>query len=316
MKKISVIVPVYNVEEYLEECLNSIVNQTIGLKNLEVILINDGSTDNSLKIMKKFKKKYDDWILVNRENRGISISRNEGMDLATAKYIIFLDSDDYLELNALEELYKISEKTKSDITVGKINGFDSKGFYGYYFDKYIKEYQIFTLSQNKKFIKTISACSKLYKRTFINKIRFVPMLKHEDNYFTVMAYVEAKKIATLPIYCYNRRYREGEKNSIMQNLSINTFMDLVENYKAIFKKIKHNNIVVGFSIRNFCNYVISRLKGFNQKKGKITIKKYLKILYANNNISLLEYFYYSVYYNAYYFSANLYYKLRRCLYEK
>lgn len=310
MKKISIIVPIYNVEAYLEECLNSIVNQTIGLKNLEVILINDGSTDNSFKIMKKFKRKYNDWILVNRDNKGISVTRNEGMDLATAKYITFLDSDDYLEPNALEELYKVSEKEKSDITVGKIDGFDSKGTYGYYFDKYIKSIQTFTLSQNKRFIKTISTCSKLYKRTFINKIRFVPGIKHEDNYFTVMAYINAKRITTVPIYCYKRRYREGEKNSIMQNLSITTFIDLVENYKEIFEKVKHNNLVVSFSIRSFSNYIISRLKVSNKKKGRKIIDEYLKNLHKNNNINLLEYLYYIVYYNGYYLFANLYYKLR------
>ena len=89
MKKISVIIPVYNVEEYLEESLNSVVNQTIGINNLEVILINDGSKDNSLKICKKYTKKHKDWILIDKKNEGLSAARNDGINIASGEFITF-----------------------------------------------------------------------------------------------------------------------------------------------------------------------------------------------------------------------------------
>ena len=89
MKKVSVIIPVYNVEEYLDECLQSIENQSIGIENIEVIIINDGSQDNSMKIINRYYDKHNDWVIINRENKGQSVSRNEGMEKATSKYIMF-----------------------------------------------------------------------------------------------------------------------------------------------------------------------------------------------------------------------------------
>ena len=127
MKKVSIIIPVYNVEDYLEECLESIVNQSIGLKNIEVIIINDGSSDNSIKILNKYQNKYKDWISINRENKGLSETRNEAINLVTTNYIMFLDSDDYLDKDTLKEMYDIIIKENSDIVMGRMKAFDTKG---------------------------------------------------------------------------------------------------------------------------------------------------------------------------------------------
>ncbi len=109
MPVISVIVPVYNVEKYLERCLDSIINQT--LKNVEIICVNDGSTDNSINILKEYSSQI---IIVNKENGGLSDARNKGLDYASAPYIAFVDSDDWIEETAFEEAYSAIEKYKTD----------------------------------------------------------------------------------------------------------------------------------------------------------------------------------------------------------
>lgn len=308
MKKVSVIIPIYNVSKYLDECLISIENQTIGLDNLEVILINDGSKDNSLDIMKKYQKKHQDWIIIDRENKGLSISRNEGIKKSKCPYIMFVDSDDYLDNNAIKDMYELANKTDSDIVIGRLNGFDSKGMYGYYSDKYINERKTFNFNENKKIVKVISVCSKLYKKDLIKNIEFIEKIKHEDNYFTLSAYKNAKKISTIPNYYYYRRYREGERDSITQNLSIDTFNDLIKNYLLYFKNYNKDNYIIRFSIRYFNNYIISNLK--EHSLAKKSLKLYLKDLKNNNIINNIEYSIYALYSNLYYIFGLFYYKLR------
>ena len=100
MPKVSVIVPVYNVEKYLNKCLDSLINQTFN--DFEIIIINDGSPDDSKQIIEKYKSKYNDFIkVINQSNQGLSASRNNGLKIASGAYIMFADSDDYLELNML-----------------------------------------------------------------------------------------------------------------------------------------------------------------------------------------------------------------------
>ena len=103
MDKISIIIPVYNTSTYLDRCLNSIINQTY--KNLEIICINDGSKDNSLDILKKYKEKDDRIVVIDKKNEGVSAARNDGIKTSTGDYITFVDSDDWLEPNAIELLY-------------------------------------------------------------------------------------------------------------------------------------------------------------------------------------------------------------------
>ena len=119
MIKVSVIVPVYNVEEYLEKCLESLVNQT--LKDIEIIVVNDGSPDNSQKIIDRYKEKYHNIISIEDINHGQGYARNKGISLAKGKYIMFLDSDDTVELTILEKMYNIIEKQKVDVVISDIN---------------------------------------------------------------------------------------------------------------------------------------------------------------------------------------------------
>lgn len=114
MPKVSVIVPVYNVENYIEKCLNTLVNQTI--QDIEIIIVNDGSTDNSKNVIEKFIKEYPEKIVyLEKENGGLSDARNYGLSYAKGEYIAFLDSDDYVELDMYEGMYEVAKKENSDM---------------------------------------------------------------------------------------------------------------------------------------------------------------------------------------------------------
>lgn len=114
-KKVSLIIPVYNGEQYLERCINSAIKQTY--KNIEIICINDGSTDRSVEILKKYDKSL---IIIDSKNQGVSATRNKGMEIATGEYMAFLDCDDYLDEKCIENLVELMEKQKSDIVITSI----------------------------------------------------------------------------------------------------------------------------------------------------------------------------------------------------
>ena len=114
--KISIIVPIYNMEKYLNKGVNSIINQSY--ENLEIILVNDGSTDDSLNICNKFKKKDKRVVVLKKENGGLSSARNYGIEHANGKYISFVDADDYIEKDYIEKLYNCITKYKVKISIG------------------------------------------------------------------------------------------------------------------------------------------------------------------------------------------------------
>ena len=192
MVKISAIVPVYNVEKYLKECLDSIINQT--LTDIEIICINDGSTDNSLKILNEYAEKDKRVKIFTQKNQGLSIARNNGMKYAKGEYISFIDSDDYIELNTFEKLYDKATRDDLDILMFKSFVYDEQKqkineFDAYHdlevFDKFIKN--IFCHLDTKEFTHRISVTSwsKIYKTDFLksNEINFPEKLLFEDNAF-------------------------------------------------------------------------------------------------------------------------------------
>ena len=120
MKDISIIVPVYNAEKYLVKCLDSLVNQT--KKNIEIILVNDGSKDKSIDILNEYKEKYPDMItIISQENQGQSAARNSGIENATGKYIDFVDSEDYVSENMFEKLYEKAIEKDFDVVASNVN---------------------------------------------------------------------------------------------------------------------------------------------------------------------------------------------------
>ncbi len=163
--KISTIIPVYNTEKYLEICLNSIVNQTIGLENIQVIIVNDGSTDNSENIIKNYLNKYSNIEYYKKENGGQSSARNLGLTKAKGEYISFVDSDDWLELEMYEVLYEMANTKKMDIVTCDfctVKQTQKK----YISTRFIKNYK-------KNFIMVNTGpCNMIIKRSFLSKIKF------------------------------------------------------------------------------------------------------------------------------------------------
>lgn len=226
--KISVIIPVYNSSTNLRKCLDSVVNQT--LKDIEIIVINDGSTDDSKNIIEEYTVKYKNIIFIDQENKGIGKTRNIGIKKATGEYITFVDSDDYIKENMLEEYYKYAKKHNFDLVIGsyikKINNkeiiFENNKF---------KTGNVKTTPQILYLIE-YGPWAKLYKREMLinNNIYFDEKRKYEDMPFVSKALLKSKLIGqiTEPYYYY-----------IIHNNSETTTMDKrVFDILDILKEIK------------------------------------------------------------------------------
>ena len=192
MKKVSVIVPVYNSQEYIEKCVCSILNQTY--KNIELILINDGSKDNSQKILEKLEKQCSIIKVINKENQGVAKTRNLGIEKATGEYIMFIDNDDYIEENYIEKY--INEIGDNDILLGGYKRINIEN--KILFKKTLKD------TEWSKFI-IVAPWAKLFKRKFLisNKIEFLTTPIGEDVYFSLLLYSKNPKVK---IFTYNGYY--------------------------------------------------------------------------------------------------------------
>ena len=310
-EKISLIIPMYNVEKYIEECLDSIINQDYGIQNIEVILIDDCSSDKSVEKVKKYVKKYNFLLIKNKVNLGLAISRNKGLDKVTGKYIAFLDSDDILYKSNLSELYNEIKKNDADLVIARLNSFNSKGEYGYYSDKYIKKIEVTNIFQNNNLINCVSVCSKLYKTKLLNNIRFIEKTSHEDNSFTLKVLFTAKRIVTYPKYLYYRRIREDENNkSIMQKLDYKTYNDLILNYKDVLNNIQDKNNITflyKYMVKKLNNYIVKHVKKEDKAKAKKSIISFIN----DFNLSKKQKAGFKFYNKIYYIFASLYGMVRK-----
>lgn len=206
--KISVIVPVYNVEKYLKRCLESIISQTY--KELEIILINDGSTDGSGEICDYYEQKDSRVIVLHQENRGAASAKNAGLHIATGKYITFVDSDDYLEKDAYEFMQKKLEEKKVDVIHCAFRDVYKEHFEDRVFVAEEKEFDV--ISYLKRF--TVDwTCSllwnKMYRREIFNGIYFEEGHKIDDEFFVYQGILNAEKILYIPKIIYNYRRRKS-----------------------------------------------------------------------------------------------------------
>lgn len=243
MDKVSIIVPVYNVEKYLKEAIESIINQTY--KNIEIILIDDGSTDKSGEICDYYASKDLRIKVIHKENGGLSETRNIGLDNATGKYLMFLDSDDFMELNAVENMYNEIAEKQADYVIGNyINATEE----GEKWDKPIfdlKKYTPFKLSiteyTNSFFIMNSSVCNKIFNKKFIDNLglRFVIGLPAEDAIFTTYCFMHAKNVYYVPYLIFNYRQRKG--GSISSSCNTKYFDGINKAYKIIYENFKESN---------------------------------------------------------------------------
>lgn len=216
MPKVSVIVPVYNVEEYLRECLDSLCYQT--LVDIEIICVNDGSTDASADILKEYEAKEPKIKVIAQDNRGLSGARNAGMKHATGEYIYFIDSDDKLVPTALERMYFVSTMRSLDMLLFKLINFDDETgerTRSYYYDmRFLKEKvgeDVFSHEDVSDILFRIAVTiqGKFFKRDLIEDMEFVEGLIFEDNPFFIESMLRAKRVCFLDEYLYLKRVRSG-----------------------------------------------------------------------------------------------------------
>lgn len=245
MKKVSVVIPVYNAENYLEKCLNSIINQTY--KELEIICINDVSKDNSLKILEDFSKKDTRIkVITNEKNKGAALTRNEGIDRATGDYIYFIDADDYIEEKYIEDMVNKIEKARTDIALN-INiqsecGNNISQFHhpsmppvsdsGEYFDK------ITTIHDAPCFI-----WARIYKKDFLDKynLRFLDINATDDVVFNAITSMYCEK--TYVFFGETYHYTVNEQ-SVTGNAKSEDNRDLqhIKAHYMIYNYLKEHNV--------------------------------------------------------------------------
>lgn len=205
LTKVSIIIPVYNTSQYLPECLDSLINQT--LKDIEIICIDDGSNDSSPEILNKYAKKDDRIKVIQQKNQGQSVARNRGLLEAKGEYVGFLDSDDYADVTMFEKLYNDAKSKNSDISMCSICVLNEKTGVSTTSDPYMNldlfdesfEDKAFTHKQTHDFIFRICVTpwNKIYKKSFLseNNISFPQNLNYEDNVFFYETFIEAKRVS-------------------------------------------------------------------------------------------------------------------------
>lgn len=259
--KISIIICAYNREEYLKRCLNSVKNQT--LKNIEIICADDGSTDNTLDVFRKYANKDHRFKFFTQKNSGPGVARNKAIKMATGEYIMFLDSDDWIELNTCEELYKKVKLNDLDILLFLMKNY-SEETGEYYEDSYYNLTPIPDDFENKVFSHedisniifsiSISACQKIYKRSLVKKVHFAEKLLFEDNPFFWGVMLQAKRMSLLKKHFY---LRSRHTSSITSEYD-NKYFDVISISNKVISIFKELNLVnmYKYQLTNYkINYV-------------------------------------------------------------
>ena len=277
MPKVSVIVPVYNVEKYLSKCLDSLVNQT--LKDIEIIVVNDGTKDNSQSIIDKYTKKYSKKIKSYiKENGGLSSARNYGLKYAKGEYISFIDSDDYVDLQMFEKMYNEAINNKFDIVVcDTINVYEDK-------EVYIKSNLGYNDNDiNNYIISPPMACCRIYSRKLFEKNKFKEGIFYEDLELTPSFELYTNKIGFLEegLYFYLQRTGSIMKQKRFNNRLLDIFDVLEKNYNLLYKD--YSKEVEYMYITHLLRTATLRFLDYDKKEYLYKINKIMKEKFPNWN---------------------------------
>lgn len=284
MDKISILIPVYNVEDYIEDCLNSIVNQTY--KNIEIIIIDDGSTDNSCEIIKKFSNSDDRIKVISRKNKGVYKTRRELVEMSTSNYVMFVDPDDWIDVDTVEKLYnKVKEYDCDIVRCNKVKElleqnrkiympkFNAKKdvIYEIDFSKYVYNHFINDYTCN-------SVVAQLIRVDKLKEVKYDCSLSvAEDLKYNLELYLNISSIAFIEDYCYHYRYND---NSITAKISFNIIQKKVDDvlyvYNSLFDYLKiwnmndkFNREVVGIRVFRemlICTKQLLRINSISDKE--------------------------------------------------
>lgn len=273
-KKISVIVAVYNTEKYLDRCIESLLNQTY--KNIELVIVEDCSTDSSRKLLKKYKENKNIKVFYNRENRGLSYSRNYGLKKSTGDFIGYIDSDDYVEPDYYEKLMSSIKDNKSDIAICDIKLVDEQTNKIQRCKCYANDFDVYSVVNNGF---AASACNKLFKRKNIEKYPFAEGKVNEDIAVVIPTVIQAKKISYADT-CYFYVQRGG---SIQNSKFSDKRFDIFDGVKTTLERIKNEQDYEFYKNAIIYNQLILLLM-FAIPKERNFIKRY-KFLKKFNELS-------------------------------
>lgn len=283
---VSIIVPTYNVEKYIEDCMVSILNQSYS--NIEIIIIDDGSTDTTPDFLKQFDKKVH--LTLNPINQGQGAVRNQGIKKASGKYILFVDADDWMDYGTVERLVDKAIQTNADLIRFNGQSFSDSGALPettgqYDFSKVLNESQVYTgkdiLYKNQKSY-SASPCLYMVKKKLLmkNHILFPEGILHEDEYFTTKVFLSTKVMAFVDKEFYHRRYRDASTmTESSQEHKERSFLSYLEIFKLL--EIEYNSRIYNSSQKSFLKrQLLSIYNGLQQSKVDKNFKSKLKQLDA------------------------------------
>ena len=236
----------YNAEKFISKCISSIREQNIPSDQYEIIVINDGSTDNSIKIAEDCLKDIEHHTLLTQENQGQASARNKGIALANGKYLMFVDADDWLNSNTIGKLIKQAETSKTDIIISSMKSYRPDGTFSIGNDFTKHDILVDGCTAIMNGIIFGSVCARLFRRDFIykNKLSFQTGVKHEDVLFTINSLLCAERIFSCGVCTYSYRWNEG---------STDRSFDCENFKKAIFSDLYIANEIIEISKREKLN---------------------------------------------------------------
>ena len=271
MEKVTVIIPVHNAELHIKRCIESVLNQTY--KNIELILINDGSTDNSINILNSYKNKNENILVIDKKNEGVATTRNLGIEKATGKYIMFIDNDDYIENNYIEDY--INNINDNDILIG--------GYERVTESKVLFSYVLRNTEWSKYII--VAPWAKLYRTDFLreNDIKFLNYNIGEDVYFSIKAYSFNPKIS----FINNNGYKWYFNQKSVSNTSQRGLKDDVDIFYLLDKiysiSDKHSELLE-YYLRRYCIWYLLFSGRYASSEKFIEQVKYVDKWFEDKNI--------------------------------
>ena len=280
---ISIVIPAYNAGKYIEKCIQSIINQTY--RNFEIIIVNDGSTDNTKAICEKYVKLDNRIKLISTENRGAGCARNTGIAEAKGKYISFIDSDDYVCSNYYERMCKMIEEEKADIVEGhykRVNGYDEKVFTNTGIkNEYTNIEKLLVLYGNDEteYINSVIVTNKLYRKYLFNEVKFPINRIIDDEFIMYKIMYNSKKIISTPDIMY--AYVQSEESVMRASFKEKRVYDTLDVYDEVYEffKDKENDELIEKILIRYLGYGIEltqktiRSKDIEDKK---RVYKYIK----------------------------------------
>lgn len=295
--KISLIIPIYNVEQYVERCILSCSNQNIDISEYEIIVIDDGSPDNSIDIVERLARKNINIKIFSQKNQGLSQARNKGLEIAKGEYVWFIDSDDWIEENCILELYNICHEFNLDVLL-----FDAIDFDGNIFKiRNTITQNVCDVIEGKQYLNSnniiFPVCFKVFKREFLieNSIYFLKNIFHEDNEFTPRMFYFANRVMCInkPLY-----YVFHNPNSITRSVNPQKAYDLIEIAMSYVNFIDQNKVDKKIRVLfiNLIGLVLNSSLAeifFMNKSEKFYFFKYLKknqnLFYCLKKSSVIKY---------------------------